>query len=183
MVPDRRAQTSIDFAIGIAIFLVTLTTVVAFMPTMTQPFTTAQNDPLMADRLAAQVVDDQLGDPASPSVLNTTCTMYFFNGSDTPSDPCDSFDPTHETATKLGAGNESLVNVTIRRNVTGDATPDILCATAGGEDLKELSNCGGVDTVLANGSTPPDVAGSVTIARRFAVFNGEGTYVVVKVWT
>jgi hypothetical protein len=174
-----RGQTSIDFAIGMAVFMVTLTTVVAFMPAITEPFTGGQDDPLSADRIAAQTVDDQLGDPGSPSVLNTTCTMYFFNGST--GDPCGSFDATDNTTAKVGASSTVLVNVTMRQNVSGDATPDIVCAS--GDGTVSEPSCGAGEDLMATGPTPPDVASSVTTAHRYAVFGDEGVYVVVEVWT
>jgi hypothetical protein len=176
---DGRAQTSIDFAIAMGVFLVALTTVVAFMPTMTSPFTSAQDDPLTADRLASQAVSDQLGDPTSPSILNVTCTRYFFNG--TAGDPCDSFDATNDVAEKLGAGDEVFVNVSVRTNHSGDAAPDIVCGLPDGTVSEPP--CSGDEVHLAAGEEPPGVAGSVTIARRYAVYGQDGVYVVVNVWT
>jgi hypothetical protein len=174
-----RAQTSIDFAIAMGVFLVALTTVIAFMPTMTSPFTSAQDDPLTADRLAAQAVNDQLGAHTTPSLLNVTCTRYFFNGSS--GDPCRSFDATDDVAEKLGAGDGVFVNVSVRQNHTGDAAPDIVCGSPDGT-VSEPS-CSGDAELLATGPEPPNVAGSVTIARRYAVYGDEGVYVVVNVWT
>jgi len=177
---DDRAQTSIDFAIAMGVFLVALTTVVAFMPQMTGPFTTGQQDPLMADRVAAQLVDDQLGDPTTPSVLNTTCTMYFFNG--TSGDPCVEFDATDDVTGKVGVDESVLVNVSLRQNVSGDSDPDIVCGSPDG--TVSAPACGGTDEAfMATGSPPPDVSGSVTTAHRYAVFGDAGVYVVVRVWS
>lgn len=177
---DRRAQTSIDFAIGMAVFVLTLTTVIAFMPTMTQPFTGGQQNPLMADRLAAQLTDGQLGDPAEPSKLNATCTMYFFNAS-SDGGICGSFDGADDVNTKLGIDETVQVNVTIQKNVTGGPSPDVVCATDGAESFSHLASCSGEPMV--EGPSPPTVAGSITIARRYATLNDEAVFVVVKVWT
>lgn len=179
MYQRSRGQTTIDFAIAMGIFLVALVTVVAFMPTMTQPFTGGQQNPLLADRLAAQLVDGQLGDSREPSVLNATCTMYFFNGST--GDPCSTFDATDDVQTKLGIDQHVQVNVSIQQNVTGGASPDIVCASPGAESFTHLSSCSGEPMV--EGPAPPTVSGSITIARRYATVDDTPVFVVVRVWT
>lgn len=174
---DRRAQTTIDFAIAMGVFLVALTTVVVFMPTMTQPFMGGQQNPLLADRLAAQLTDGQLGGPSEPSELNATCTMHFFN--ETTPDPCSSFVADDDVTAKLGVDDDVFVNVTIQQNVTGDAGPEVVC-----EDGNEgVEACPGSGDRMAVGPEPPNEAGSITIARRFALLGDEQVYVVVRVWS
>lgn len=179
MESGARAQTTVDFAIAMGIFLVALTAVVAFMPTMTQPFTGGQENPLLADRLASQLTDGQLADPSTPSKLNTTCTMYFFNG--TSGDPCQTFDAQEDVQTKLAVDQSIQVNVSIQQNVTGGPSPDLVCATPGAESFSHVSSCSG--QLMADGPAPPTVSGSITIARRYATLNETPVFVVVRVWT
>lgn len=160
------------------VFLVALTTVIAFMPTIVQPFTGGQQNPLVADRLAAQTVDGTLGDPSEPSTLNTTCTLYFFNG--TAGDPCASFDATDSVQEKLGVSDTTFVNVTLQQNVTGGPEIEIVCADSDGDDLTPLDTCSGEPMV--EGETPPTASGSVTVARRYASLEGNDVFVVVRVW-
>lgn len=190
-----RGQTTVDFAIAMGIFLVTLTTIVAFMPTITQPFTGGQQNPLVADRLASQLTDSQLGHPSSPSKLDPVCTMHFFNESEGggADDPCDSFEPGDPLTDRLGVGENTFVNVTLRKNVTGGPDPETVCAEEPGgtafydpsdADCERSGDSDGFDdTVMAVGPRPPTEAGSVTIARRSASFDGENVYLVVRVWT
>lgn len=183
---DGRAQTTIDFAIAMGVFLVALTTVVAFMPTMTQPFTGGQENPLTADRIVAQLTDGQLGDPATPSKLNTTCTMFFFNESGTPADPCGSFNPGDDLTEKIGVGENTFVNVTVRKDVAEGPDPETVCAEEPGATAfhhPSDADCDSDDTLMALGPNPPDVSGSVTIARRLAVLEDKQVYLVVRVWT
>jgi hypothetical protein len=180
----ERGQTSVDFAIAMGVFLIALTTVIAFMPTMTQPFTGGQENPLVADRLVAQLVDGQLGDPSSPSSLNTTCTMYFFNGS--AGDPCPSFDGEDDLNTKLGLGQNTFVNVSLQKNVTGTVAPETVCAEEPGATALHDpadADCESGDTVMHLGPEPPEASGSIINARRFVRFEGNRVFVVVKVWT
>ena len=74
----ERAQTTIDFAIGIGLFLLVVAFVVAFVPTIFTPFQSTQG-PQTADRIATSLSTDRLGDPSNPYVLNATCTDGFFD--------------------------------------------------------------------------------------------------------
>lgn len=178
----ERAQTSIDFAIAMGVFLVALTTVVAFMPTMTQPFTGGQQNPLLADRLTAQLVDGQLGEPATPSHLDETCTWEFFEDPGGSGD-CETFDATEDINGKLGVADAKQINVTLQKNLNGDARPELVCTTSDFDGFSDLSSCSGSEEPMVEGPNPPDESGSVTIGRRYARVGGKSVYVVVKVWT
>ncbi|MDL5360448.1 hypothetical protein [Halalkalicoccus sp. NIPERK01] len=76
----ERAQTGIDFLIGMTVFLIAVGFVFSFVPTMFDPFTGhgVDND-LVADRSAAQLAEEVLAeDSTTPNVLNTTETEAFF---------------------------------------------------------------------------------------------------------
>jgi hypothetical protein len=57
---DRRSQTPADYLIGISLLLVTIFGVFAFVPTVFDPFEepTSPDEHVMADRLAADLVDN-----------------------------------------------------------------------------------------------------------------------------
>jgi hypothetical protein len=75
-----RGQTTLDFAVGVSIFLVVVAFVVAFVPTMLQPFEgSAQEETAAADRIADDLSTDVLvADVADPHVLDRGCVVAFF---------------------------------------------------------------------------------------------------------
>ena len=79
-----RAQTPIDFAVGAGVFLLTLAFVIAFVPTLFDPFSAAETaSPVVSDRVAAAVAGDLLAaSPAEPGVLSPGCTVAFFTADD-----------------------------------------------------------------------------------------------------
>ena len=61
---DTRAQTPLDFAIAMGIFLVAVTFVFTFIPSMTTPFVEGNQDrSVTADRVAGHLTEDALGSP------------------------------------------------------------------------------------------------------------------------
>ncbi|WP_144799322.1 DUF7287 family protein [Halorubrum depositum] len=77
-----RAQTPIDFAIGASVFLLTLGFVIAFVPTVFDPFAGAATaSPVVSDRVAAGLAGDLLAaSPTEPAVLSPACTAAYFEG-------------------------------------------------------------------------------------------------------
>ena len=84
-----RGQTTLDFAVGVSIFLVVVAFVVAFVPTMLEPFEqSAQEETAVADRLADQLATDLLAENVSePYVLDRECTVVFFESREDGNDP------------------------------------------------------------------------------------------------
>ncbi|WP_049970453.1 DUF7287 family protein [Haladaptatus cibarius] len=76
---DDRGQTLNDYVVGISIFLLTVTFVVAFLPTVFAPFTAPIDDATTAraDRGAGHLVET-LSSPETPNVLNESRTAAFF---------------------------------------------------------------------------------------------------------
>jgi hypothetical protein len=177
-----RGQTSVDFAVAMAILLVALVSAVAFLPLMTGPFTDLGGETtLVADRTVDQLVDYQLASDDSLKTLNATCTVYFFESQ--PADPCPTFDSDSDLRTKLGLESGIHVNVTIEQNVTGGAAPDILCAD---DDpaLGDVTNppCATNEVALAAGDPPSDQR-SVAEARRMVRVDGrQDVFVRVRIW-
>ncbi|WP_248897564.1 DUF7287 family protein [Haloplanus halobius] len=82
-----RAQTTLDFAIGMSVFLGVVAFAFGFIPTMFAPFETETGtNAVIADRVGDRLVGDALAEePTNPSILNGTCTASFFAG-DSPGD-------------------------------------------------------------------------------------------------
>jgi hypothetical protein len=158
-----RGQTTIDYAIGIGLFLVAVAFVFLSLPSMFGPFNSADGDFLiLADRSADQLTAELLvEDVTDPSVLNTTCTVEFFDN-DTDTGNCrydtDGADP----ATALGIDRVGIsANVTIR------------------DDADRIRTIDGTDLAVGDAPGPND---NIAVARRAVLLDGEQSRLVVKVW-
>ena len=82
---DERGQTALDFAIGMAVFLLAVAFVFAFIPTMFDPFFgTGTSNALIADRSAAQLTERELADdPARAGIMSESTVTEFFAYCDT----------------------------------------------------------------------------------------------------
>ncbi|MFB6131015.1 MAG: hypothetical protein ABEJ28_09370 [Salinigranum sp.] len=111
----RRAQTTLDFAIGAGVFLLAVAFAVSFIPGMIQPFAGDQSRVVAADQAADRLVGGLLGAPDQPYLLNETCTSKFFTGS--PAVDCRFAHPQNLSAT-FGPDVGGRINVTVE-NETG----------------------------------------------------------------
>lgn len=168
---DARAQTTLDYAVGAGVFLVAAAFVLAFVPGMLAPFGGADRTQV-ADRAATALASDALGDPASPSVLNESCTAAFFertNGnrsaSDVPDDCRFDADAT-AVADAVGVGADATLNVTVER---ADGT------------VYELATEDGSTVALAAGPGAPD-GRSVAVAGRTVFLDGASRRLIVRAW-
>lgn len=161
---EGRGQTTIDFAIGVGVFMVVIVFVIGFIPGMLQPFVGGQNRPLVADRAATQLSENLLASPENPYVLNATCTEAFFEQmqSDTAAPNTCRFDSSSGTlSTVLGMGSSVRMNVTI-------------------EDESGILDINGRS--LAAGSEVPTRTGSVVVAERAVLIEGRTARLYVRVW-
>ena len=157
-----RAQTTIDFAIGVGLFLLVVAFVVAFVPTVFAPFGSTEG-PQTADRIATSLSTDRLGDPAEPYVLNRTCTEGFFdqlNGGPAAPATCEFNASADSTVEAFALDRPRDVNVTIRE-ADGSIVDD------------------GVR--LAAGPTPPETT-SVASATRAVALGSQTRRLVVRTW-
>jgi hypothetical protein len=163
MLGDDRAQTTIDFAIGVGVFLLVVAFVVAFVPGIFEPFDRTNSGTQVADRVATSLATDALGDPATPYVLDDDCTEAFFvqmqTGTDAPTD-C-RFDTTANSPSEVFVLGRTNLNVTIEERGAG------------------VTSLG--STTLAAGDSVPDGI-SVTTARRAVHVDGETYRLFVRVW-
>ncbi|RDI72994.1 hypothetical protein DWB78_03225 [Halopelagius longus] len=151
---------TLDFAIGVGLFLLVVAFVVAFVPGIFEPFERTESGTQVADRVATSLATDVLGDPAEPYVLDDACTVEFFNGSGGSTD-C-RFDTGADAPNGVFALDSSTnANVTVRDR---------------GGDIAALGG-----TTLAAGDAVPDDR-SVTTARRAVRLNGTTYFLFVRVW-
>ncbi|WP_435195411.1 DUF7287 family protein [Natronomonas sp. EA1] len=183
-----RAQTTLDFAIGISVFLIAVAFVFTFVPGILEPFEEGpQEETLVADRVASQLVGLTLADPAEPYLLEVPCTTEFFKQTPDTSLDC-RFDQSVDLAGsgtlegRLGLTDRQRVNVTVvGDDVDGDGDADFLCSDDGTVTVTaDAASCGG--TTLAVGGPTPESSTSVVVARRAVTIDGERATVVVRAW-
>lgn len=156
-----RGQTLPDFAVGIAIFLLTITFVVTFIPQLALPFED-QEQPVVAERIASDLSKSQLAERDEPSMLNESRTLSFFE--DEPE------------ADQLGVDPTYSVNITLR-NASSDARESkVLC-----KEGESIDDCDG-GTALAVGPSVPQDDRSVSTARAGAFTEGTDAVLEVRVW-
>jgi len=151
---SARAQTTIDFAIGVGIFLLAVAWVVGTIPQILDPFEAEQDRPLVANRAADSLTQRLLVDDENPDVLDAPCTEAFFDGDppDAPPGDCDYGSPDPNAATGIGASYR--LNVTLSR--------------------------GG--SVVETTGEPVPTTRSVVTARRAILLDGDLHELAVRVW-
>lgn len=160
----ERAQTGIDFLVGMSVFLIAVGFVFAFVPSMFAPFGgSGVNDALIADRSASYLAEYALvEDPTNPGVLSTDCTAAFFaeDGERAANHDCD-FDHTQIDDLTALLGLQKWKNAQV---------------TIGEPDQVPTENI-----TMQRGDDPPS-AGSDTVSQRVVSIEG-GTYELrVRVW-
>lgn len=168
-----RGQTSLDFVVGMAVFLVVLSLTLSFVPEMFVPFDDQQERPLVTDRVSDRLLGSVLGDPASPSTLAESCTFAFFGAGS--ASGC-GFDASESVPERVGVGANYRVNVSIQRNLTAAAGLEPLCTDGSGV---QTAGCG---TPLSAGPPVPVDHGSVSETRRTVFLDGRDATLVVRVW-
>jgi hypothetical protein len=158
----RRGQTTLDFSVGVSIFLTVVVFTVAFVPSMFAPFDSdTGQDSTTADRVADRLARDLLIDaPLTPGVLNDTCTAGFFDADGTVPTGCSYAADASALRSVVGVDAPTQVNVTVR-NGSG-------VRTVGG-------------TRLAAGEAPNSVADPV-VASRSVLLDGRQSRLLVRVW-
>lgn len=138
-----------------------------------------QDDIAVANRIADDLAEGRLGDPATPRVLNATCTVAFFEGTS----PSYCRFTGSDLTERVGVSDRTNVNVTIRGDVRGPDGRDIVCWNDDPDPgrLIEVDETG-CDTVFTAGSTSPDSSGSTVTSRRVVTINGQDVTIIVEVW-
>lgn len=176
-----RAQTTLDFAAGMSLFLVTVAFVFAFVPGLVGPFADDSGEALVAgDRVADQLGRQLLAAGPEPFVLDAVCTSAFFDLGGAPPADC-RFEGTtlHE---RVGLSERLALNVTVRgEDADGDGSPDVLCDDGNG-NVDEAGDPPACATAFAAGPTPPSNTGSVVVARRVVSVDGRDATMLVRMW-
>ena len=163
-----RAQTSIDFVVGMSVFLLTVAFVVGFLPGAFEPFTAGgEGDVLAADRTASLLAEQLLAEPTDPGGLDAACTAEFFDAAGDGAggaSGCQFGTDAADLDAALGLGPTTSVNVTIEENGT----------------VRSLSP-GGTTVELSAGPEPPRNEG-VVVSRRVVLLDGEERDLYVRVW-
>lgn len=118
-----RGQTTLDFTIGISVFLGAIIFIFLFAPGILTPFTvTGQSDAVTVDRTADYLAQDALGTPKQPYVLDRGCTVAFFDRGAAEDPETGDHDCRYAEAPlneQVGLAEYQTVNVTIVGNLTG----------------------------------------------------------------
>jgi len=171
-----RGQTTLDFAIGVVIFLAVLLFAFGFVPGILEPFeVSGEEDPALSDRIANTLSADMLGSPGQPHVLDRHCTAAFFNGS-VDSDDC-SFDNDDGLQTRLNLSSFQNVNVTIVNSSAGNA---VYCRDLDDDTVASGSACD-PDKKFKLGDQPAPGQNTIT-ARRTVAIDDEIASLRVIVW-
>lgn len=168
-----RGQTTLDFVVGIGVFLLVMGFAAGFVPEMYASFDDDPQRGLVADRTADRLVASLVTDDETPSVVNETCASAFLrqHGS-----ACgvDTADPLHE---QVGIGPRYRLNVSLQRDTGSDPGLETLCHDGSG-----VASCSGGGTPLAVGPAVPADRSSIDSARRLVFVDGRDATVVVTVW-
>ncbi len=176
--PRDRGQTTLDFAFGIGLFVLVLAFAFTFVPGMLQPFEQGTDaETVGANRAADTLAEGMLGDPATPYVLETACTVGFFDAG-VPAG-CN-YDGTTATD-RLAIGPFQDVNVTLEGSISG-STYQLLCWNGTALAEVESPDCGAGDRRLATGEPIPDGAVPTVSARRVVSIEGTTAVIRVVVW-
>lgn len=169
-----RGQTLPDFAVGIAVFLITIAFVAVFVPQLVLPFED-QEQPVVAERISSDLGNEVLTDGQASSGLNESATRAFFDRSE------------DDALEHLGVASDNrtgwyALNVTLRDAPSHDPDSTVLCADPDPDDWIG-DECGGAGDRFAIGQPPPDGdSQSVTISRR-ALFTADRDVILeVTVW-
>ncbi|MEF8882628.1 MAG: hypothetical protein V5A34_08920 [Halapricum sp.] len=173
-----RGQTTLDFAIGVSLFLLVLIFIFLFIPGILSPFDQSnQEDTVVTNRIADQIATGVLADPTEPYTLDTHCTVQFF---DNETNECTNEAPL-DRQFNVDLTNQN-VNVTIRGNATTTAESDEQLCWGGSKNRIVESGNASCDIPLQRGASPPrDNDASVT-AQRAVLLNGQDVTVFVVVW-
>ncbi len=178
-----RGQTTLDFAIGVSIFLAVVLFTFGFLPSVLDPFDVAAEDnPTVADRTADNLAHGQLGSPDQPNVLDWYCTVEYFEGNASPAD-CNYEGQILEERLALGVGDNA--NITITRN---GSLSELLCwapdadTTPDGEPGLETDCTGSGITMLAIGDERPGPQDTAIASRRVVSLYDQTVVLEVVLW-
>ncbi len=163
---SMRAQTTLDFAVGMSVFLLTVIFVISFAPTMFDPFAGGSGTKLIvADRAATTLSGDLFAvSTAESGILSVGCVAEFFD-EDVDGASCDSSAEFSDFDGSLSLDGRSA-EVTVHELGSPASEP---ASPEWATDGLTRSN---------SGSVPSDVA----VATRTVSIDGESYRLTVRVW-
>lgn len=178
---SARGQTTLDFAIGVSLFLSVLLFVFAFVPGILQPFNlSGEQDTVLSERIASKLSQGMLGDPSEPYVLNSSCTVAFFEDASSP-DGCHWEGSDLEE--RVGSGRFANVNVTLEGNFGGTTETACWNGTHPNQALMGVTDCkSGTYQYLTIGGTPPSANDATVTSRRVVSLHQRNLTMRVVVW-
>ena len=160
---DGRAQTTLDFAVGMSVFLLTVAFVLSFTPNIVAPFSgSGTEDTVTANRVASQLVEGTLADPDRPYVLDKACTTAFFVPENLDGDPDNNQD--------LNDSNDG----TIRSNLFNVANDTLWTGSNCNFELEYLHKRLGVAGIAEDGSVDSSLSPGLQIEIRGNASDGDG---------
>ncbi|CAI50100.1 uncharacterized protein NP_4018A [Natronomonas pharaonis DSM 2160] len=173
-VPTDRGQTTLDFAIGTSVFLLATIFVVAYVPTMFDPFAGGGGSKLVvADHAAATLSGDLLAtSTAEPGTLSVGCVAAFFDAG--PAEFCGTDFDDEEQMLALDDRNAA---VTIHPLDASPTSPATLPETA----IDDSHNVDS-DADLAWTNAPDSQRQDVAVATRTVSVAGDQYRMTVEVW-
>ncbi|GAB6862343.1 hypothetical protein ACFR97_07335 [Haloplanus litoreus] len=178
MIEDR-GQTTIDFAIGTSVFLLTVAFVVAFVPGIFQPFADGPQEELAGvDRIADTIVYDLLDGGGDTTALDRECTIALFNDTDT--DTGCAFDDAEPLADQVGLAGGHHVNVTVVGGDPNGGSPNPACTDGDRIEISDTDTCSSGIALDAGEPLPTD--GASVIGRRVVHVDGTTATMIVRTW-
>jgi hypothetical protein len=175
-----RGQTTLDFAIGVSVFIAVLLFIFLFIPGILSPFTaSAQDETVTSNRVADQLAAGTLASPSEPYVLDSYCTVAFFE--DNPAN-CRFSGGSLESQLGIDTGFQQ-VNVSLRGNLTaGETGQEVVCWDSTGAETGLVgSSSSDCDTELARGDPVPTTQPSITSVRVVSL-DGHDVTLFVEMW-
>lgn len=175
-----RGQTTLDFAIGMSIFLAVVVFIFLFIPGILSPFEQGgQADTASTNRVADQLAKGALGSPSEPFVLDRYCTVEFFAGA-TPPSQCSYSGSDLDEQLGLDATFQS-VNITIEADFdAGSPGKEILCwDTDNGLVAQSDTNC---DTELKRGDPLSASTDDSVTSQRVVSLSRDDVTLYVRMW-
>ncbi|WP_434522059.1 DUF7287 family protein [Halorubrum sp. AS12] len=117
---DDRAQTVLDFVVGMSVFLVAVGFTFAFVPSLLEPYAVGEGATvIVAERGAARLAESSLAGAGSTATLSHACTLAFFDetapGAATESD-CAWTESADDLHAELGIDDFRGLNLTVTQH-------------------------------------------------------------------
>lgn len=191
-----RAQSTMDFAVGISLFIVAVASVFILIPGVggSMAATDPETTPL-ANRVVSQLVGSTIGTAGPDPRLGLPCTLEFFRATPTGSPSCrfdqsvavpDQKDPA--LLDRLGLHTRQRVGVRLRGDPDGDGSRTVLCWDGDAAQVVAPGDPGcdpgtASDRRLDITTGPrPDGSRSIAVSERVVTLAGTDATLEVHAW-